>query len=192
MLACGEPKALSTALTIMETGIRARVALETTRLRLRELDEDDAPFILELLNEPSFIANIGDRGVRTLDDAVGYIRKGPADSYARHGYGLWLVELKATGEPLGVSGLMHRDTLPAPDIGYAFVPRHWSRGYAVESCSAVRDHALRTLALPQLLAIVSPGNDASVKVLERIGMNYVKMVTLPSSDEELQLYALEA
>ena len=174
------------------TDMPTRVILQTPRLRLRELDEDDAPFILELLNEPSFIANIGDRGVRTLDDAVGYIRKGPADSYARHGYGLWLVELKETGEPLGISGLMHRDTLPAPDIGYAFVPRHWSRGYAVESCSAVRDHALCTLALPQLLAIVSPGNDASVKVLERIGMNYVKMVKLPSSAEELQLFAIEA
>ena len=174
----------------METG--TRVALETTRLRLRELDEDDASFILELLNEPSFIANIGDRGVRTLDDAVRYIRKGPADSYARHGYGLWLVELKETGEPLGISGLMHRDTLPAPDIGYAFVPRHWSRGYAVESCAAVRDHALRALALPQLLAIVSPGNDASVKVLERIGMRPQGRVRLGVDKEELLLFALEA
>jgi len=165
---------------------------ESERLLLRRARPADAAFMLKLLNQASWIRNIGDRGVRTLDDAVGYIRKGPADSYARHGYGLWLVELKETGEPLGVSGLMHRDTLPAPDIGYAFVPRHWSRGYAVESCTAVRDHALRTLALPQLLAIVSPGNDASVKVLERIGMSYVKMVTMPSSAEELQLYALEA
>jgi RimJ/RimL family protein N-acetyltransferase len=175
----------------MESSAREHVALETTRLRLRELVDDDAPFILELLNEPSFIANIGDRGVRTLDDAVGYIRKGPVDSYARHGYGLWLVELRETGESLGVSGLMHRDTLPAPDIGYAFVPRHWARGYAVESCTAVRDHALRTLALPRLLAIVSPGNDASVKVLERIGLRFVEMVKLPSSEEELQLFSIE-
>ncbi|MBF6023337.1 GNAT family N-acetyltransferase [Lysobacter niastensis] len=169
-----------------------REILQTPRLRLRELTDADAPFIFELLNERSFIDNIGDRGVRTLDDAVGYIHKGPGDSYARHGYGLWLVELKASGEALGVCGLMHRDTLPYTDIGYAFLPRHWSRGYAVESCAAVRDHALRTLAMPRLLAIVSPGNEASVKVLERIGLRFEGKVTLPQANEELELYAIDA
>jgi RimJ/RimL family protein N-acetyltransferase len=167
--------------------------LTTQRLALRELQADDAPFILGLLNEPSFIENIGDRGVRTIDDAVRYIENGPRDSYARNGYGLWMVELRDIGEAMGMCGLIRRDTLPAPDIGYAFLPRYWNRGYAVESCTAVRDHALHTLALPRLLAIVSPGNEASVKVLERIGLHFQQLVRLSDDDDdELQLFSLDA
>ncbi|GAA5067785.1 GNAT family N-acetyltransferase [Lysobacter panacisoli] len=164
--------------------------IETERLRLREIVENDAPFILELLTDPSFLENIGDRGVSDLASAVHYVRNGPRASYARHGYGLWLVELKETGEALGMSGLVRRDTLPAPDIGYAFLPRYWSKGYAVEACTAVRDHAIRTLGLPRLLAIVSPGNEASVKVLARIGLHFQAIVNL--GEEDLQLFALDA
>jgi ribosomal-protein-alanine N-acetyltransferase len=168
------------------------VILQTQRLNLRELNELDAPFILELLTDPSFLENIGDRGVSDLDSALNYIRTGPGDSYARNGYGLWLVELKDSGIPVGTCGLIRRDTLPAADIGYAFLPRYWGHGYAVEACAAVRDHALRTLAMPQLLAIVSPGNDASIKVLERIGLSFREMVRLGADAEQLKLYSLEA
>lgn len=162
--------------------------LQTQRLHLREVVEDDAPFILELLTDPSFLENIGDRGVSDLPSAVNYIRNGPRASYVRNGYGLWLVELADTGEAIGLSGLVRRDTLPGPDIGYAFLPRHWSKGYAVEACSAVRDHAMRTLGLPRLLAIVSPGNAASVKVLDRIGLRFQDTVRL--GEDDLQLFAL--
>ena len=89
-----------------------------------------------------------------------------------------------------MAGLVRRDTLPDADIGYAFLPRHWSKGYAVEACTAVRDHAMRTLGLPRLLAIVSPGNTPSVKVLERIGLTFRDTVRMGEAD--LQLFALEA
>ena len=164
--------------------------LQTQRLVLREIEPADAPFILELLTDPSFLANIGDRGVHDLPSALNYIEATPRASYARNGYGLWLVESKESGEALGMAGLVRRDTLPDADIGYAFLPRHWSKGYAVEACTAVRDHAMRTLGLPRLLAIVSPGNTPSVKVLERIGLTFRDTVRMGEAD--LQLFALEA
>jgi len=164
--------------------------LETQRLVLREIEPADAPFILELLTDRSFLDNIGDRGVSDLDTAANYIQNSPRASYARNGYGLWLVVSKEDGEPLGMAGLVRRDTLPDADIGYAFLPRHWSKGYAVEACTAVRDHAMRTLAMPRLLAIVSPGNVASVKVLERIGLTFRENVKLGT--DELQLFAVDA
>ena len=164
--------------------------LETQRLVLREIEAADAPFILELLTDPSFLDNIGDRGVSDMASAANYIENSPRASYARNGYGLWLVVSKETGEPFGMAGLVRRDTLPDTDIGYAFLPRHWSKGYAVEACTAVRDHAMRTLAMPRLLAIVSPGNVASVKVLQRIGLTFRDTVRLGADD--LQLFAIEA
>ncbi len=163
--------------------------LQTQRLALREMEPGDAAFVVELLTDPSFLANIGDRGVRDTDSAQGYIERWRA-SYARDGYGLWLVELRDSGELIGMCGIVRRDTLPAPDIGYALLPRHWSKGYAVEACSAVRDHAMHTLGLPQLLAIVAPGNTASVKVLDRIGLRFQETVRL--GEDDLQLFALDA
>src|SRR5262249_38684677 len=109
------------------------VRLDTARLRLRDLAPADAPFILTLLNEPSFIRNIGDRGVRTLDAARAYIENGPVASYARHGFGLYLVELLASGAPIGICGILKRDALPDPDLGFAFLPAYWKQGYAFES-----------------------------------------------------------
>jgi RimJ/RimL family protein N-acetyltransferase len=115
--------------------------LETSRLELRRLSEDDAPFILALLNEPSFIRNIGDRGVRTIDDARGYIAQGPMASYARFGFGLYLVELREPRTPIGICGILKRDQLPDPDIGFAYLPAYWSKGCAREAAEAVKAYA---------------------------------------------------
>lgn len=111
--------------------------IETERLLLCRLTGDDAPFILELLNQPSFLRYIGDKGVRTLDHAREYIRKGPADSYERRGFGLYLVKLRDGAVPIGICGLVKRDALEDVDVGFAFLPAFWSQGYALESASAV-------------------------------------------------------
>lgn len=164
--------------------------IQTERLLLSELTPDDAGFILELLNEPSFIDNIGDRGVRDLDGAVRYILGGPMQSYARHGYGLWRVDLRDTGEAIGMCGLLKRDTLPDADLGYAFLPRHWSRGYAVEAGAAALRHAREALGLPRVLAITDPDNESSIKVLQRLGLGFERMVRL--GEDDLRLFSTDA
>lgn len=163
--------------------------LETDRLILRQLSTDDAPFILELLNEPSFIQNIGDRNVRSIDDACAYILNGPVASYAKNGFGLLLVVLKETREPIGMCGLIKRDTLEDVDIGYALLPKFWSRGYAVESALAVKAYAKDVIGLKRLIAITDPANKGSIRVLEKIGLRFEKMVRLSADDIELRLFA---
>lgn len=165
--------------------------LETERLNLRPLTEQDAEFILEILNDPSFIRNIGDRKVRTNEGARVYIRNGPIASYAKHGFGLCLVELKETHESIGMCGLIKRDTLHDVDIGYAFLPRYWSKGYAVESALAVRDFARNVVGLKRLVAITDPENTGSIRVLEKIGMTFEKMVKLAEDDIDLKLFSME-
>jgi [ribosomal protein S5]-alanine N-acetyltransferase len=162
--------------------------LETPRLELRRLSEDDAPFMLELLNDPSFIQNIGDRGVRTIDEARDYIALGPIASYARFGFGLYLVELKAPRTPIAICGILKREQLPEPDIGFAFLPAYWSKGYAREAASAVNAYARDTLALPRLLAIVSPSNARSIRLLERLGFTFTSLTRLTPEADELKLY----
>jgi RimJ/RimL family protein N-acetyltransferase len=164
------------------------LVLVTDRLRLRRIGPDDAGFLLELLNDPSFLANIGDRGVRTLEDARAYVERGPVASYARHGFGLWLVELGTTGEPLGICGVLRRDSLPDPDLGFAYLPRHWGRGYAFEAASAVARHAREALRLRRLLAITLPTNAGSKRVLERIGFRLAGTTRLAGDPAELELY----
>lgn len=165
--------------------------LATERLSLRPFTLEDAPFILEQLNEPSFIQNIGDRNVRTLEDARAYLSNGPISSYAKNGFGLCLVTLKETGESIGMCGLIKRETLEDVDIGYAFLPRFWSKGYAVEAAQAVKQFAKETLGLKRLVAIVDPVNTSSVRVLEKIGMRYEKIVKLSADDIDLKLFAIE-
>ncbi len=163
--------------------------IETERLVLRELSVDDAEFILGLLNQPSFIRHIGDKGVRTLDDARGYILNGPADSYRRFGFGLYLVEARDSGAPMGICGLLKRETLDDIDVGFAFVPEFWSRGYAFESASAVMTHARNTLGLERVIAVVSPGNQASIKLLEKLGLSFERRVRLTDDEPEIQLFS---
>jgi ribosomal-protein-alanine N-acetyltransferase len=166
--------------------------LETERLVLRFFDFDDSEFIVRLLNEPSFIEHIGDKGVRSLKDARQYLLKGPLDSYERFGYGLNMVELKESGESIGMCGLVRRDNLDDADIGYAFLEQYWSRGYARESAGAVLNHARNTLGLDRIVAIVTPGNHSSIRLLEKIGLTFERMIRLNGDDEELQFFVSDA
>ena len=148
--------------------------LETDRLILRHFTTDDAEFILRIMNEPAFIANIGDRGIRTLDHASTYLLNGPIASYEQHGHGLYLVALKHTLEPIGICGLLKRVQFEDIDIGYAFLPDFWSRGFAFESATAVLEFAHRSLRVARTIALVSPDNRASIKLLEKLGFSFLE------------------
>ena len=165
--------------------------IETDRLRLRRLSADDAPFMLALLNEPSFLRNVGDKGVRTLDDARAYILRGPVAEYGKSGLGMWAVEAKESGAAAGICTLLKRDALGDVDIGYAFLPEFWSRGYASEAAAAVTSYARETLGLRRLVAITAVDNRSSVRVLERLGFEFERMVRLPGDDADLKLFALD-
>lgn len=169
----------------------AAAVLETARLRLRELtlDDADAQFILRLVNDPAWLSCIGDRGVRTLDDARRYIADGPVLSYRQHGFGLYLTELKPGGARIGICGLVKRDGLGDVDVGFAFLPEYRRQGYAVESAAAVLEHARTVLGLDRVVAVTSPDNVGSIKVLEKIGLRYERMVRLPADDEAIALYS---
>jgi RimJ/RimL family protein N-acetyltransferase len=164
--------------------------LATERLRLRRLTPDDTAFLLQLLNDPAFVANIGDRGVRTPADALAYVVNGPGASYRRNGFGLYRVELAATGAPIGLCGLVRRDTLPDVDIGFAFLPASRAQGYALEAARAVVAEARERVGLSRLVAIVKPGNAPSARLLLKLGMQLEGRVRLPHDPEELELYAL--
>jgi RimJ/RimL family protein N-acetyltransferase len=163
--------------------------LETERLIIRKLTTDDAPFILELVNEPSWIRFIGDRGVRTLDAARAYISNGPIAMYERFGFGLYLVMLKGDKVPLGMCGLIKRDALPDVDIGFAFLPRYWGKGYAIEAAAAVLAYGRRALGLGRIVAITSPDNQSSIKLLEKIGFVFEGMIRLPGETSEVRLFS---
>lgn len=167
------------------------IILETERLVLRQLTPDDAEFMFQLLNDPSFITNIGDRNIRTLDDARAYIQKGPVQSYAKNRFGLDLIVLKETEEPVGICGLIRREGLEDVDIGYALLPKFWSRGYALEAARAMKAYASDVIGLKRLVAIVDPANERSVRVLEKIGLQYEKMIRLSADDIDLKLYGAQ-
>jgi RimJ/RimL family protein N-acetyltransferase len=173
--------------------------IQTPRVILRELEPGDAEFILELLNEAGFIRFIGDKGVRTLGDACEYILQGPVDSYSRNGFGLYAVCLREpaldgapVGTPIGICGLVKREGLGDPDVGFAFLSRFWSKGYAVESAAAVLRHARGVLKLLRIVAITSPDNTQSIAVLEKIGFKYERNVRLVDRSPELKLFCLPA
>ena len=166
------------------------IVLETDRLVLRRLTLNDAPFILELVNEPSFLRYIGDRGVRSLQDARRYLLTGPIASYERFGFGLYLIFLKATGDAVGMCGLLKRDTLPDVDVGFALLPGHWRQGYAAEAASAVLDYGRTRLGLKRIVAITSPDNVASIALLEKIGLKVEGMIRLGDDPREVRLLAV--
>lgn len=165
--------------------------LRTERLTLRHVTTADQGFMFELVNDPAFIRNIGDRGVRTLADAERYVLDGPIASYEKFGFGMYVVELKETGAPIGLCGFVKRDWLPDVDIGFAFLPQYRSQGYAYESAIAVRRYGHEVLGLSRIVAIVSPSNADSIRLIEKIGLRYESMVRPASEDADIKLFAAE-
>ncbi len=165
--------------------------LETDRLSLRQLSNDDTEFIFELLNEAAFIQNIGDRNVHTADDARAYIAERIVASYEQNNFGLWAVDLKASGESIGICGLIKRETLDDVDIGYAFLSKFWSKGYAAEAARAAKQYARTVVGLKRLVAIVDPDNQSSIRLLEKIGLKFEKMIRLPDDEIELKLFGAD-
>lgn len=163
--------------------------LETPRLRLRHFSTDDAPFILELVNDAGWLRYIGDRGVRTLDDARSYIVRGPLDTYSRLGYGLYMVELTDGDVPAGMCGLLKRDYLDAPDIGFAFLPAHVGKGLAHEAAAAMLGYARSVLLMPRVLAITNPENEPSIRLLRKLGFSLEGMVVPAGESREICLFA---
>jgi ribosomal-protein-alanine N-acetyltransferase len=161
--------------------------IQTERLLLRQLDEGDAAFILQLLNEAAFLKFIGDKGVRDLDDARAYIREGPQQSYRQHGFGLYAACL-FDATPIGICGLLKREGLDDVDVGFAFLERYRRQGYAVESAAAALAYGRETLRLRRVVAITSKDNAGSIAVLERIGLVYERMITMSPDREELKLF----
>jgi len=147
---------------------------ETERLILRRLDLEDAAFMLELATEPAWRRFIGDRGIHDLDSARGYLERGPLELYRRLGFGLYRVELKDAGTPIGICGLIKRDALQEADLGFAFLSRHQGHGYALEAAAATLDHGRRDLKLGRIAAITDPENARSIRLLEKLGFHYVE------------------
>jgi [ribosomal protein S5]-alanine N-acetyltransferase len=163
--------------------------LETDRLSLRRLSVEDDAFILELVNDPLWLRFIGDRGVRTLTEARDYILKGPMAMYERVGFGLYLVEHKSDGVSLGICGLIKRDGLEDVDLGFAFLPKFRAQGYAYESAAAVLVYGRNVLGLKRIVAITSPDNDRSARLLEKLSFTFEKMIHLPNDSEAVKLFA---
>jgi ribosomal-protein-alanine N-acetyltransferase len=160
----------------------------TPRLSLRRLTTQDAAFILELMNEPPYIENIGDRGVRSVSDAATYIAEKYLTSYERHGYGLYLVELKEGCVPIGICGLVKREILDHPDLGFAYLQRFWSKGFASEAAGATLEFARDTLVLPFIYGVVSPGNLRSIHLLVRQGLQFLRAMEFPGYSSESHIY----
>jgi len=163
--------------------------VETPRLQLRELTVGDAEFILGLLSEPSFLANIGDKGVRNLDDAREFILNGPWRRGQKPGYGQFLVELKPDLVPIGVCGLLYREKLDVSDVGCAFLPRYWRQGFAFESTSAVLEYGRSTLGISTIVALTAEHNAASIALLAKLGMRFERIVTMGEDDPGTALYS---
>ena len=179
--------------------------LETERTILREIVESDDEFILDLLNQPSFIKYIGDRNVRNIEQAREFIENRYRQSYREHGFGLYTVELKAEFDTLadatfeseirnpksqiGICGFVKRDTLPDADIGFAFLPQFCGKGYALESAIAVMKYGRDVLGLKRVLAITTQDNESSGKLLEKLGFKFENLIKMPTDDEELKLFS---
>jgi RimJ/RimL family protein N-acetyltransferase len=161
----------------------------TPRLTVRPLTPADAPFIFELVNEPPWLAYIGNKGVLTLDDADAYIRKGPMRMYADRGFGLCVVERNDDGRSIGMCGLIKRDTLPDVDLGFAFLQRFWGAGYALEAAAATLAHARNALHLERVVAITTPDNRRSSQLLRKLGFAFEGIIRLDGDESDLELYA---
>ena len=164
--------------------------VETERLVIREITVEDAGFICELLNTTSFIKYIGDRGVRTIADAARFINDRFRQSYREHGYGLYVVELKSDDIAIGICGFVRRDTLPGPDLGFAFLPEHRRKGFGYESAAAMMKYGREVLGFDKVFAITSLDNEISVKLLAKLGFDFERLIEMPAG-EQLKLFHCE-
>jgi len=166
--------------------------LQTERLKLRQFELGDEPFVMALLNDASFLRFIGDKGVRTLDDATEYLRSGPMASYLEHGYGLFHVADRASGESAGMCGLLQRAGYPYADVGFAFMPEYQSKGIAFEAATTILDYGHEQLDMRIIDAFVDPANERSIKLLVRLGMDYLGRVKVAGvGGDEQCLYRIE-
>ncbi len=162
---------------------------ESDRLLLRLTRRDDAAFLLRIVNQASWIRHIGDRKVHTLEDAERYVDTRMLEPIRQHGFGMYVIELKATGEAVGLCGLVKRDALPDPDLGFALLDEHAGRGYALEAATAMLRHARDTLKMPRLLAITTPANARSGNLLEKLGFRLEEAPHVNPEGENLSLWS---
>ncbi|MGK5079526.1 GNAT family N-acetyltransferase [Janthinobacterium sp. HLX7-2] len=162
--------------------------IETPRLRLRTVTPDDAAFYMELVNDPSWIVNIGQRNIHTLEAARAALEAGPMAQFQAHGYCLYIIERHSDGAAIGMGGLILRDSLPGPDIGYAIRPAYWGQGYAYEAMAAVVKHARQVLRLPTLYGITSLQNQASINLLNKLGLRFERFTRLPPAARDTNVY----
>ncbi len=168
-----------------------QIILETKRLILRKFTLDDAPFMLELLNTPTWLQFIGDRNVHSLEDAENYLKNGPLKSYQENGFGFYAVIEKSTHQTIGMCGLIKRDSLPDIDIGFAFLPNRLSKGYGHEAASATLDYALNVLKIKRIVAIVNADNEKSIGLIKKIGMKFEQMIKFGDEEKKLMLFGFE-
>jgi ribosomal-protein-alanine N-acetyltransferase len=167
------------------------IIIETERLLLRRLSEADAPFVLALLTDPDFLTQVGDRGVHDLESARRYVREGPGASYARHGFGLNVMQVKQTSAAVGLCGLLRRDSHPDVEIGFALLPQARGQGLALEAAAATLSWGLDTLALTRIVALTAPDNAGSIRILERIGLRFERMVQFSADGTPSRFFAIE-
>ena len=165
--------------------------MQTERLSMRWLTPGDEGLLLAVWNDPAFIRNVGDRGIRTVEQAAEAMADGPLKLYENYGYGPFRVALADSDEPIGICGLFKRDNLDDPDIGFGLLPDYCGKGLAYEAAAAVSEHAQFSLGLARMIAIVSPGNVPSIGLIEKLGLNFEKMLLMPGDDEEICLYAVD-
>ena len=165
--------------------------LETERLVLRRVTRDDADLMLAVWNDPAFVRNVGDRGVRTIEQAREAMETGALKLYREFGYGPYAVVLKDDGSRAGICGLFRRDNLDHPDIGFALLPDFCGKGLAGEAAFAVLVHAREELCLPALTAIVSPGNSPSIGLIEKLGLSFGGMIRMPGDEDDVCLYQID-
>ncbi len=185
----GDRKVSNSSSMKTEESTGAKKIVETERLVLREMTTADAPLMLELLNEPAFIEYVADRGVRTTVQAAEYIAEKILPSYTRFGFGFYVVELKDSGTSIGMCGLIKRETMEDVDIGFSILERFWGHGYATEAAAAVMNHALTAHRLPRVVAVTAPENFRSMAVLQKIGLRFEKMISLPGYTFESRLFS---
>ena len=163
--------------------------METERLRLRPVTVDDTALMLAVWNDPAFIENVSDRGIRTVEQARDAIKTGAQKLFEDYGYGPYCMSLKPNGTMIGICGIFKRENIEDPDIGFGVLPDYCGKGYAGEAAAAVVDYARNTLRIGVLTAIVSPKNAPSIGLIKKLGLTFERMITMPGDNDAICLYS---